>query len=108
MEVRIFSWVSPSAARAIPPGAARTRRSSSTGATAAAACRVLRAEEAAGVVLAVPVAPRGWERELGDAADEYVAAWTPRHLLGVGRAYADFTQVTDDEVLAILDQAGAR
>lgn len=80
-----------------------------TGATAMAACRVARAHGADQVVLAVPVAPRGWQRAMGDVADEYVAVTTPRNMWGVGRFYDDFTQVTDAEVVAALDaQAGGR
>ena len=43
-----------------------------TGSTARAACQVARAQGASRVVLAVPVAPAGWETRLGDVADELV------------------------------------
>ena len=43
-----------------------------TGSTARAACQVARAHGAARVVLAVPVAPRGWEVRIAGAADELV------------------------------------
>ncbi len=43
-----------------------------TGSTARAACQVARAHGAARVVLAVPVAPRGWEARIAAAADELV------------------------------------
>jgi predicted phosphoribosyltransferase len=54
------------------------------------------------VVLAVPVAPHGWERRFGAAADEYVAVAAPRDLWAVGRFYDDFRPTPDDEVLALL------
>jgi predicted phosphoribosyltransferase len=73
-----------------------------TGATAGAACRVAKALGARRIVLAVPVAPRGWERTIGDAADEYVAVETPRAMWAVGRFYDDFGQTSDDEVVAAL------
>ncbi len=76
-----------------------------TGATAMAACRVARAHGAKQVVLAVPVAPRGWVRTMGGAADEYVAVTAPRNMWGVGRFYEDFAQVTDAEVLAAMGDA---
>jgi hypothetical protein len=47
-----------------------------TGSTAWAACQVARAQGAARVVLAVPVAPPGWEAAIGPDADEFVCAWT--------------------------------
>jgi len=76
-----------------------------TGSTATAACRVARAHGAARVVLAVPVAPPGWEDRLGDAADEYVAVDTPAGFAAIGQFYVDFSQVPDDEVVACLARA---
>ncbi|MFE2345764.1 phosphoribosyltransferase family protein [Kitasatospora cineracea] len=77
-----------------------------TGASARAACRIVRARGAARVVLAVPVAPPGWARQLGDAADGYLAVDTPDGFAAVGAFYRDFRQTTDAEVLAALDRAG--
>lgn len=77
-----------------------------TGATARAACDVARAQGAADVVLATPVAPHGWERELAGVADRYVAVHTPITFGGVGQFYADFRQTTDAEVLAALTPPG--
>jgi putative phosphoribosyl transferase len=76
-----------------------------TGSTATAACRVARAHGAAYVVLAVPVAPRGWAADMQQEADELVALETPRHFLAVGQWYDDFSQTSDEEVAALLDQA---
>ncbi|NMH97767.1 phosphoribosyltransferase family protein [Pseudonocardia acidicola] len=78
-----------------------------TGSTARAACQVARAQGAARVVLAVPVAPPGWERRLASAADELVCVATPRRFDAIGRWYFDFSQTTDEEVLACLSEAGA-
>jgi putative phosphoribosyl transferase len=76
-----------------------------TGATARAACAVARAQGAARVVLAVPVAPSGWTDELRGAADEFVAVHAPRRFGGVGEFYSDFRQTTDGEVIAALSRA---
>ncbi len=76
-----------------------------TGATARAACRVARAQGAARVVLAVPVAPPGWETAIAGAADELVCVDTPADLSAIGQFYADFSPVTDEEVIACLEQA---
>lgn len=73
-----------------------------TGSTARAACQVARAQGAARVVLAVPVAPFDWVRSLSDAADEFVALTTPRQLRAIGLWYSDFSQSSDDEVVACL------
>lgn len=78
-----------------------------TGSTARAACQVARALGAARVAVAVPVAPPGWTRQFAGCADELVCLLTPRHLVAIGRWYADFTQTTDDEVVACLERARA-
>ena len=78
-----------------------------TGSTAKAACQVARAHGAARVVLAVPVAPPGWEARIAGAADELVCVATPRGFFAIGQFYADFSQATDDEVVACLQAAAA-
>ncbi len=79
-----------------------------TGSTARAACQVVRAQGAARVVLAVPVAPVGWSARLGDAADDFVCVETPEPFLAVGRFYTEFDQTTDDEVVRCLRTAAMR
>ncbi|MCJ0874472.1 phosphoribosyltransferase family protein [Streptomyces sp. AP-93] len=76
-----------------------------TGATAAAACAVVRAMGAARVVLAVPVAPPDAVAWLRTEADEVVCLSTPRAFRAVGEWYQDFSQTPDDEVVALLAQA---
>src|SRR5207249_1592874 len=76
-----------------------------TGATARAACRVARAHGARRVVLAVPVCSIDATRLLRAEVDELVCLETPRWFVGVGQFYADFRQVPDDEVVAVLDRA---
>ncbi len=73
-----------------------------TGATARAACAVVRAHGAARVVLAVPV---GSPRALADIAptvDEVVCLESPQHFAAVGQAYDDFRATDDEEVLELL------
>ena len=76
-----------------------------TGSTARAACQIARAHGAARVVLAVPVAPPGWEARIGPDADEFVCVETPADFFAIGEFYADFSQLTDDDVIAYLDLA---
>jgi putative phosphoribosyl transferase len=78
-----------------------------TGSTARAACQICRAHGAARVVLAVPVAPRGWQATIGADADELVCVDTPRRFTAIGQFYANFAQVPDAEVIACLDRAAA-
>jgi putative phosphoribosyl transferase len=77
-----------------------------TRSTARAACKVARAHGAARVVLAVPVAPPGWEARIGSDADEFVCLATPEFFFGIGQFYADFSQTSDDEVIDCLERAG--
>ncbi|MCK7624813.1 phosphoribosyltransferase [Streptomyces sp. RS10V-4] len=78
-----------------------------TGATAAAACQVVRAQGADRVVLAVPVAPPDAAARLRTAADEFVCLSTPYAFSAVGEWYEDFSQTSDDEVVALLARAAA-
>jgi putative phosphoribosyl transferase len=78
-----------------------------TGSTAKAACLVARAAGARRVVLAVPVAPGDWTARLGNIADELVSVSAPRSFSAVGQFYRDFTQTSDDEVIACLNRAAA-
>src|ERR1017187_6639036 len=71
-----------------------------TGSTARAACQVARARGAARVVLAVPVAPPDWRGRLGKFADELVCLHTPDPFYAVGQFYDNFTQTSDEEVVA--------
>ena len=73
-----------------------------TGATARAACAVARAQGAASVVLAVPVAPPDWEPQPGVDADVFVCLARPRGFFAIGQWYNDFTQTTDAEVRELL------
>jgi putative phosphoribosyl transferase len=72
-----------------------------TGSTARAACQIARAQGAARVVLAVPVAPPGAVADLGRDV-EVVFVEAPRQLWSVGESYQDFTQTSDDEVARLL------
>ncbi|HEX9337285.1 MAG TPA: phosphoribosyltransferase family protein [Pseudonocardiaceae bacterium] len=78
-----------------------------TGATARAACQIARAQGAGRVVLAVPVVAAGVVRALRPDADDMVWVIAPRRLIGVGAWYADFSQTSDQEVMALLDTAAA-
>ncbi|WP_260867901.1 phosphoribosyltransferase family protein [Streptomyces sp. SAJ15] len=78
-----------------------------TGATAEAACRVARAQGAARVVLAVPVAPPDAAAALRAEADEVVCLSTPSDFFAVGEWYRDFSQTSDSEVMELLHAAAA-
>jgi predicted phosphoribosyltransferase len=76
-----------------------------TGATMRAAVAALKQQHPARIVVAVPVAPVSTCEELGQEVDEVVCPLSPQQFDGVGRWYEDFSQTTDDEVRALLEQS---
>ena len=74
-----------------------------TGTTMRAALKALRRMQPAKVVLAVPVASNDTIYELSKLVDDVVCLSQPGHFRSVGTYYADFHQVDDDEVIALLD-----
>jgi putative phosphoribosyl transferase len=73
-----------------------------TGASMFAALQAVRACGPARVIVAVPVGPRSAYRRLRDDADEVILAVVPDRFEAVGQVFADFHQVGDDEVRAVL------
>lgn len=79
-----------------------------TGSTARAAALVARHQGAARIVLAVPVASRDAITQLRPNVDEVIALAVPRYFGSVGQWYADFGQVTDQQVIDLLQQSSAQ
>jgi putative phosphoribosyl transferase len=73
-----------------------------TGASMRAALAAVRTEVPARLIVAVPVGPRRVCRALRRDADDVVCATTPARFDSVGQVYADFHQVSDDEVRELL------
>ena len=76
-----------------------------TGATMISALHALRARKPARLICAVPVAPPDTLEKIRGYADEVVCLQTPPFFQAVGQFYADFPQIDDSEVEAILKQA---
>lgn len=76
-----------------------------TGSTAAAAVEVARRQGARHITLAVPVGSHEACLRLQALADDVVCLATPDPFWAVGEHYGTFTQVTDDDVVAVLDAA---
>lgn len=77
-----------------------------TGSTMRAAVAALRQLGPARIVVAVPVAAASTCQDLRAEVDDVVCLATPEPFLAVGRFYEDFSQTTDDEVRALLAEAG--
>ncbi|HEY0391911.1 MAG TPA: phosphoribosyltransferase family protein [Solirubrobacterales bacterium] len=76
-----------------------------TGVTDTVALRAIRRQAPRRLILAVPVCPPDALARLREEADEVICLIAPPQLHGVGQWYRDFSQVTDQEVLAALDAA---
>lgn len=73
-----------------------------TGATMISALHGLRNQKPARLICAVPVAPPDTLRKIHPLADEVVCLEAPENFRAVGQFYADFPQIEDDEVIAVL------
>src|SRR5690606_2376490 len=76
-----------------------------TGSTATAALRVLRKAGTKKIVLAVPVAPADAIARLRPECDEIICLSMPTDFHAVGLHYADFDQISDQQVVALLREA---
>lgn len=76
-----------------------------TGGTARAALKALRREQPRHLVVAMPVAPPEVARQLHLDADEVICLSTPEPFGAVGQYYHHFSQVEDEEVVALLRAA---
>ena len=73
-----------------------------TGASMLAAVRAVRVAGPQALVVGVPVGPQSVCRTLALEADDVVCATMPVDFDAVGQVYADFHQVSDDEVRELL------
>jgi predicted phosphoribosyltransferase len=78
-----------------------------TGATMMAAIRALRQRKPSKIVVAVPVAPLEALEQLNQAADETVCLSTPAFFEAIGAHYRDFRQLSDDDVIALIQSVPA-
>jgi putative phosphoribosyl transferase len=76
-----------------------------TGGTVRAALGGIARARPARLIVAVPVAPRDAIAELKSRTDEIVCLSIPHPFHAVGQHYRDFAQTTDEEVVALLNEA---
>jgi putative phosphoribosyl transferase len=76
-----------------------------TGATMISALHALHAKNPAKLIAAVPVSPPDTLRKVEKLADETVCLEAPEYFMAVGQFYAEFPQVEDEEVMALLRAA---
>ena len=73
-----------------------------TGATMAAAVQAVRRQDARSVIVAVPVASTHATQRLAGIANDVKALLVDENFQAVGQFYAEFSQTSDEEVLALL------
>jgi predicted phosphoribosyltransferase len=78
-----------------------------TGVTALASLAALRAQQPRQLIFAAPVCSREGADAVAREADDVVCVATPDRFVGVGAWYNDFTQTSDDEVIASLTRREA-
>jgi predicted phosphoribosyltransferase len=76
-----------------------------TGSTMIAALRAVRARRPAKLIAATGVASPETLRRIRPEADDVVCLETPQLLLAIGYHFRDFSQVSDEEVVATLQEA---
>lgn len=76
-----------------------------TGSTMIAALQIVKTQKPREVIVAVPVAPPERLNELRRWCDDVVCLLAPESFWAIGQFYEDFSQVEDDEVVALLRSA---
>jgi putative phosphoribosyl transferase len=76
-----------------------------TGGTIKAAIATLREEKLNKLIIALPVAPPEIADTLKQMVDEFICIEMPEDFMAVGGHYRDFSQVSDKEVVELLQQS---
>jgi putative phosphoribosyl transferase len=79
-----------------------------TGATIKAAISALKEQKPAKLVVALPVGPQETEEVLRQMVNEIICLETPLAFMAVSMHYLDFTQVSDSEVVDLLQRLAAK
>lgn len=75
-----------------------------TGRTILATLKLLRAKKPKKLIIAVPVSSLEAVRRLTREVDQFICLYTPEPFYGVGRFYKEFEQVSDEEVMMLLEE----
>ncbi|WP_040728326.1 phosphoribosyltransferase [Thiomicrorhabdus sp. Kp2] len=76
-----------------------------TGATMFAAIKAVKSQNPSSITVAVPVAPADTLKQISQQVDKVICLLQPNDLGSIGQYYSDFSQVSDAEVKAQLNQA---
>ncbi len=79
-----------------------------TGATMLAVIEDMKHANAARIIVALPVCPPATAARLGEKSDDVIVLAEPSPFLAVAQWYVSFPQLTDEEVLALLDTSSKK
>ncbi len=77
-----------------------------TGKTLEATVELVRAEQPRKIIIAVPVGPYEAVERFKHMVDDVVCLLTPPYFQAVGQFYEEFTQVSDEQVIQLLQAQG--
>jgi predicted phosphoribosyltransferase len=75
-----------------------------TGNTLLAAIKMIRGKLPKKIVVAVPVAPTDSAKKISNQVDEFICPIITDDFIGVGGYYMNFSQVSDDEVIQLMNK----
>jgi putative phosphoribosyl transferase len=78
-----------------------------TGSSMEVAVQAVRSHDPAEIVVAIPVGPPGTCERMRNVADAVICLEEPGGFFAVGQFYDDFRQTSDDEIIALLEEADA-
>ncbi|MBT1701800.1 phosphoribosyltransferase [Chryseosolibacter indicus] len=79
-----------------------------TGSTIVPAIKLCKSKKAAKVIVAAPVSAKHYVSEINSLADEVVIAVQPNSFHAVAQVYDDFHNLSDKEVIELLDNYGRK
>jgi putative phosphoribosyl transferase len=75
-----------------------------TGNTLLAAIQMMKQKKAKKIIIAVPVAPYETANKIKEQVDDFICLYAPEDFWGVGQFYDDFSQVSDEEVIRLINE----
>lgn len=76
-----------------------------TGSTILATVEAVKKNNPTEIVIAVPVSPPASVNKISKNVDEFICLLEPEVFSGVGQFYVDFSQVSDEEVIRLLNES---
>jgi len=75
-----------------------------TGSTMKVAIKSVKTQKAKKIIIAVPVAPQSFLKDIASNVDEIICIEIPKYFIAVGMAYKNFAQTEDEEVISLMKE----